>query len=29
MSCNSVIHDELKNMEETTCPFCNKQLEKS
>ena len=26
MSCNSVIHDELKNMEETTCPFCGKQL---
>ena len=26
MSCNSVIHDELKNMEETTCPFCDKQL---
>ena len=26
MSCNSVIHDELKNMEETTCPFCDKEL---
>ena len=26
MSCNSVIHDELKNTEETTCPFCGKQL---
>ena len=26
MSCNLVIHDELKNMEETTCPFCDKQL---
>ena len=26
MSCNSVIHDELKNMEETTCPFCDQLL---
>ena len=26
MSCNSQIHDELKNMEEYTCPFCGKQL---
>ena len=26
MSCNSVIHDELENTEETTCPFCGKQL---
>ena len=26
MSCNSVIHDELKNMEESTCPFCDRQL---
>ena len=26
MSCNSVIHDELKNTEETTCPFCDKEL---
>ena len=26
MSCNSVIHDELKNMEENICPFCDKQL---
>ena len=22
MSCNSQIHDELKNMDESTCPFC-------
>ena len=26
MSCNSVIHDELKNMDECTCPFCDQQL---
>ena len=26
MNCNSVIHDELKNMEECTCPFCDQQL---
>ena len=26
MSCNSVIHDELKNTEEITCPFCDKEL---
>ena len=26
MSCNSVIHNELKNMEEYTCPFCDQQL---
>ena len=26
MSCNSVIHDELKSMEESTCPFCDQQL---
>ena len=26
MSCNSVIHDELENMEENICPFCGKQL---
>ena len=26
MSCNSVIHDELKNMMEFTCPFCDQQL---
>ena len=26
MYCNSVIHNELKNTEETTCPFCGKQL---
>ena len=26
MNCNSVIHDELKNMEESTCPFCDQQL---
>jgi len=25
--CNSEIHDELKDMEESTCPFCGKQLE--
>ena len=28
MSCNSQIHDELKNMGESTCPFCDKQLVK-
>ena len=26
MSCNSVIHNELENMEESTCPFCDQQL---
>ena len=26
MSCNSVIHNELKNMGELTCPFCDRQL---
>ena len=26
MNCNSVIHDELKSMEESTCPFCDQQL---
>ena len=26
MSCNSRIHDELKNMMESTCPFCDQQL---
>ena len=26
MSCNSRIHDELKNMMEFTCPFCDQQL---
>ena len=26
MSCNSQIHDELKNMEESTCPYCDKLL---
>ena len=26
MDCNSVIHDELKSMEESTCPFCDQQL---
>ena len=26
MSCNSVIHNELKNMGELTCPFCDQQL---
>ena len=26
MDCNSVIHDELKNMMESTCPFCDQQL---
>ena len=26
MDCNSQIHDELKNMGESTCPFCEKQL---
>ena len=28
MSCNSQIHDELKNMEEFTCPFCDQLLVK-
>ena len=26
MDCNSQIHDELKNMEESTCPFCDRRL---
>ena len=26
MSCNYQIHDELKNMEEPTCPFCDRLL---
>ena len=26
MSCNFAIHDELKNMEESTCPFCDQHL---
>ena len=26
MDCNSRIHDELKNMMELTCPFCDQQL---
>ena len=26
MCCNSQIHDELKNMEESTCPFCDQLL---
>ena len=26
MDCNSQIHDELKNMMEFTCPFCDQQL---
>ena len=28
MDCNSQIHDELKNMMESTCPFCDQQLVK-
>ena len=28
MSCNSVIHDESRNMEESICPFCDEQLAK-
>ena len=28
MSCNSVIHDELINMEESICPFCDNKLVK-
>ena len=28
MDCNSQIHDELKNMMEFTCPFCDQQLVK-
>ena len=26
MRCNTQIHDELKNMEESTCPFCDRLL---
>ena len=26
MDCNSQIHDELKNMEECTCPYCDQLL---
>ena len=26
MSCNSQIHDELKNMNESICPFCDQQI---
>ena len=26
MDCNSQIHDELKNMGESTCPFCDRLL---
>ena len=26
MCCNNQIHDELKSMEECTCPFCDQQL---
>ena len=26
MNCNSQIHDELKNMMESSCPFCDQQL---
>ena len=26
MNCNSQIHNELKNMMESTCPFCDQQL---
>ena len=26
MDCNSEIHNDLKNMEECTCPFCDQQL---
>ena len=26
MDCNTKIHDELKNMMESTCPFCDQQL---
>lgn len=26
MLCNDQIHDELKNMEESTCPFCDQLL---
>ena len=28
MNCSSQIHDELKNMMESTCPFCDQQLVK-
>ena len=27
MDCNSQIHDELKNMGESTCPFCEQLIE--
>ena len=26
MSCNFVIHNDLKKVEELICPFCDKQL---
>ena len=26
MNCNSQIHDELKNMEECACPYCDQLL---
>ena len=26
MSCNPEIHEELKNMDEITCPFCNQEI---
>ena len=26
MCCNNQIHDELKNMEESSCPFCDQPL---
>ena len=26
MDCNTQIHDELKNMMDSTCPFCDQQL---
>ena len=26
MTCTNEIHDELKSMEECTCPFCDQQL---
>jgi len=29
MNCNLVIHDELKNDGEMTCPFCNQQFQDS
>ena len=29
MNCNFGVHEELKSMEEVTCPFCDKELQES